>query len=297
MILGIVNPAAAGGRTGRRWPRLRPALEAHLGPVEWHLSTGPGDARVRCAELATTVTRVYALGGDGTLSEVVDGLAAGGAAPTVELGVVPAGTGGDFRRSLDLPNDPVQAASVLARATPAPLDLIRAEFEGRTRWLLNVASTGINPHVDVRVNRSRKRLGGRLSFFLATVAAELSYRPITVKLSLDGGPPAEHTVATIAVCNGRYAGGGMVFGPDANPHDGLLQVMTIAPRSLPAGLRLLRALYRGEQARLPGVTLHTARTVQITPHSGIALLDIDGEVPGAAPATFTVEPARLCVLR
>ncbi len=297
MTVGIVNPAARGGWLGRRWAHLQPAIEAHLGPVDWRHTTAERGARALAEALAPTAPdRVFVVGGDGTVSQVVDGLIAGGAPPQTAVGILPGGTGGDFRRTLGLPADPIGAAARLVGAVPRPLDVIEAAFGGQRRACVNLASTGINAHVDRRVNASKKRLGGRLSFFWATVRAELAYTPITLDLQIDDGPTTRHTVASVLVCNGQYAGGGMHFAPGARLDDGHLEVLLLAPRGLPAGVTLLRALYAGTQDALPGVQRWRGRQVRLTPVEGEALLDIDGEVPGAAPVVFTVAPGRLRAL-
>lgn len=296
----VANPAAAGGRVGRRWARIEARLLERLGPVRCVLTEAPGDATRLAREAAAEgADAVLALGGDGTLGAVAAGLAGTGTA----LGVLPAGSGGDLRRSLPAATDLWTAAAALPRAEARPIDLGR--FTGVddagapvAGTFLNLASCGVSGLVDRLVNASAKPLGGTVAFAGATLRAHHRYRPAPVRLTLDGEDRGVHTVATVIAANGRYAGGGMCFAPDARLDDGLLDCVVLPHRGLLASLPLLAALYRGAHVRRADVLTMRGRRLEVTPldDDAPAWLDVDGEAPGRAPATFEVQPGALRLL-
>lgn len=297
----IVNPASAAGRTGRRFEDIARAVRAAVGQFEARFTTavGHGAALARQAAFEGRPL-VVAVGGDGTASEVIDGLRLG--SHRGEFGYLPRGTGGDLRRSLGIPADLHGAARSLAEAAPRVIDLGVVEFTGHdgapaVRHFVNVASCGISGVVTDRVNRSSKLLGGRLTFKLASARALLGWRDRRVRWRADGGPWTETPITAFSVCNARYFGGGMLVAPRARLDDGLLDL------TIWSGLGLLDfvvkqpQLYDGRHVALPNTRTLTARTVEVEPlDEGPVLLEADGEQPGRLPARFRVLPGAL-VLR
>lgn len=303
MVL-VVNPSAQNGQLGRRWPDLSAALRRELGSFEEAVTSGPGDATRLCREaLESGAQTVVAIGGDGTVNEVANGFFDGDrpVAPAATLGVLPFGTGGDFRKSVGLPADTRAAAKILAAGEVRTIDVGHLEMTGdggapRTRVFVNIASFGMSGVVDEYVNKASKRLGGRLSFMLATARAGLSYQNQRVHLVLDGDESGalDLTVNTVAVANGRYFGGGMFIAPDAELDDGQFDVVAVGDMSKWDMLRHGGKLYRGSHLQLDKVTSRRARTVRAEPvGGGTVRLDVDGETPGTLPATFRILPAAL----
>lgn len=304
----IANPRASAGRVGRNLARLERGLRGVIGPFELATTTHPGHAGELACELARSnvARRLLVLGGDGTLSEVVNGLLrAGPSAGGVEVGLLPAGTGGDTRRLLTPDagsRDVLTAAAAAMGSVATAVDVGRARFEGRDggareRYFVNVLSFGIGGLVDTLVNDAPKHLGGRASFYIGTVRALLRYRPAHVALEIDGVPAGEHRVTNVFVCNGRYGGGGMQFAPAALLDDGLFDVVSIADRSLLRTLTMTRAIYRGTFDRFDGVQRWRGRTIRArTLDENEATLDLDGEAPGRLPLEVTLIPAALRLL-
>jgi len=300
----LVNPVAAGGRVGREWTAWKPRLEAALGPVTFRMTERTGHAR----ELATHyvregLTTVIAVGGDGTMSEVVNGILAAEPDPgAVTLGELPAGTGGDFRRMLNHGDDVFTAAAAMAEAPATPIDVGSVSWLGddgatRSGWFLNITSFGIGGLVDRYVNASSKRLGGKLSFLLATGRASITYRPARLALTLDGEPWGTWEVTNVQVCNGRFAGGGMRFAPNARLSDGLFDVVVIEHAPLHVQARGMKKLYTGSHIHEPYVHVKRAAHVVAEPVTADpAWIDIDGEAPGTAPAELRVCPGAIRLL-
>lgn len=303
----IANPAAAAGRVGRRSDRIERTLRSALGPFElWPTRAAGHAAELASQAVGQGVARILALGGDGTLSEVVHGVVSTGCDPgAVCVGLLPAGTGGDFRRLLGdewAAGDLRRAAIALADADATPVDVGHVRFEdhdgaARERFFLNILSFGIGGLVDRLVNESPKHLGGRASFFLGTFRAALRYRPARVALRIDGAAVGELEVTNIFVCNGRFGGGGMHFGPDALLDDGLFDVVCIEHRSLPRTLAMTRGIYRGRFDHFEGVHRWRGRRVEArTLGDAEALIDLDGEAPGRLPAEITLRPRAVRIL-
>jgi YegS/Rv2252/BmrU family lipid kinase len=292
----IVNPRSAGGKTERRWPQLREIIHEAYGPFESHFTAAPGDGtRLARAALASGVDLVVAMGGDGTINEVVNGFFDGTRAvkPGAAFGVLPAGTGGDFVKSLGTPRDVAAAAELLKNSPPRPIDVGRLSFTATdgtpaARHFINIASFGIAGLVDRYVNNSSKALGGTVSFALATLRAGMSFKNPMVRLKLDGEPEREGRIYNVAVANGRYFGGGMKVAPDASLDDGLFDVVTMGDFGM--GDLLLRGLdvYSGKHLKNPKVSHARARRVEAhaVDDGTEVLLDVDGEQPGRLPATF-----------
>jgi diacylglycerol kinase family enzyme len=226
----IVNPNSQGGRLGKRWVELSDTIGRAF-PFDDVMTTGPGDAtRLARTALAAGAERIVAIGGDGTVNEVVNGFfdeAGKPIAPEASFALIPFGTGGDFRRTFQLPTEIADAAAVIAANQRKKIDVGRLTFvatsgEPAHRMFANIASFGVSGVVDRMVNESGKKLG-RMSFLWATARATGSYKNQRVQLLFDGQEKdrVEATINTVAIANGRYFGGGMKVAPDAEVDDGL----------------------------------------------------------------------------
>lgn len=298
----IANPTSRGGATRRQLPRIEGELRAAIGPFERVWTKGPRDAEHIAREAACSgIRRVVVAGGDGTASEVANGLLAVGLAEAVELAVLPMGTGSDWVRSIGIPRDLSAALSQLAQGRVRSLDAGRVRLCGpdgapRTIHFVNVASCGLSGLVTERVNRSRKLLPGTLSFLFGTLAALVGYRRQPVRLLLDGAPIRSGPLVLAAAAVGRYFGGGMEIAPEAVPDDGLLDVVTIAGVSRGKVVRELPRVYRGTHLSLDGVSLHRGRRLEILPEADPLLVEADGEPVGRLPGCFEVLPGALRLL-
>lgn len=300
--LFIVNPRSAGGRTGQRWGReIQPIVSARFPDAAWEITKAPGDA-ARIAAVARRQGRsiVVAVGGDGTLHEVVNGLmSAEGAEPPL-VGLVPNGTGCDFARTIAVPRDPRHALDILASGSSVAADVCEISCAGPDgsrlrRFSINTCGCGIGGHVAASVNRRAGRRHGFLAFLAAALSAVARYRPDEVLLTLDEGEAARRRLLALFVCNGEYCGGGMRPGRGARIDDGLMKVVVVEAMHPARVLVNLPRLYSGRVEGVRGVRVSTARRVQVAAESRV-LVDCDGEQPGSAPASFVVRPAALRVV-
>jgi YegS/Rv2252/BmrU family lipid kinase len=299
----IVNPRSASGRTGRHFDRIARAVRAAIGDFECAFTKAPGDgARLAREAAATGGKLVVAVGGDGTASEVVDGLAHQTPRdPDALFGFIPRGTGGDLRRTLGLPQDLEGAARALASRTALVCDLGRVEFVGNggapeVRHFVNVAGFGIDGVVAGHVNRGFKLGSGKVSFMLASARALLGWSDQRIRWRADGGAWREQAVTSLSVCNGRFFGGGMQVAPDARIDDGLFDVVVWSGLGIADFVTKRSMLYDGTHVKLPNTAVVRARTVEAEPvDDAPVLLDVDGEQPGRLPARFTMIPGALRV--
>lgn len=298
----VVNPRSANGQTGRRWLELSARVGRALGDFGVAFTEGPMDA-VRLARRAIEegYECVVAAGGDGTINEVVNGFFQDGVVINSKavLGVIPLGTGGDFRRTFGWGLDLDASLERLRGGRTAPLDVGRLEFtahsgERAERYFVNVCSFGVSGLVDKMVNESSKRLGGKLSFMLGSLKALLQYADRRVQVSVDGGPPEEMKVTTLAVANGKFFGGGMKVAPDADPSDGLFDITLWSGYGLADFVFKSKMVYSGAHVKMKGTRTFRCRTLAAESHNQEeVLLDVDGEQPGRLPCRMTLLPSAI----
>ncbi|MEZ4255361.1 MAG: diacylglycerol kinase family lipid kinase [Polyangiales bacterium] len=299
----IVNPASRGGWVSRNWLELEAMLRRELGDVTVHRTERPGHGRMLAKQAVDAgATTLVSFGGDGTHSEVVSGIVdAGDAGKNVTLGILHAGTGGDFRKLLLASEDLAASCRVIVEKEASPIDAGEVTFEAHsgapeTRVFLNIASLGMGGLVDQYVAGQSKKLPGKANYFLASVRAFFGYTPATVDVDVDGKRMGSFTISNLCVCNGQYAGGGMHFAPNARLADGLFDVVVLEHAPLAKSLGVAKGLYDGSHVRSPLVHVTQGKHVVVAPTTPArAWMDIDGEAPGFAPAEFKVLPKALRV--
>ncbi len=297
----IVNPASASGRTGRHFDAIARAVRSAVGDFECAFTHARGDG-VRLAQeaIAAGGKLLVAVGGDGTASEVIDGMQLAPAGEGGSLfGFIPRGTGGDLRRTIGIAQDVAGAAQALASRNVAVLDLGRVEFTGpdgtrQVRHFANVAGLGISGVVSRLVNHGVRLPSGKLSFMLATARALVTWTDRPVRWRVDGGAWHEEPLTALSVCNGRYFGGGMMVAPDARMDDGVFDVVVWKGLGLVDFVVKRPMLYDGTHLQLTNTRVLRAKVVEVEPVGDeVVNLDVDGENPGTLPARFTILPGAL----
>jgi diacylglycerol kinase (ATP) len=229
------------------------------------------------------------IGGDGTVNEVVNGIAG----TEAEIAVLPGGTGQDFGRTHGIPSNFDDAVRVALDGETQTIDLGRVECDdGTSRFFANVASAGMSGAVARRANAMTKRLGGRATFFYALTREFLAWQNTRVVLELDGGVRREGPLHDVIVANGRFHGGGMKLAPDARQDDGLFDVVTIGDVTKLDFVTTAPKLYSGRYLSHPKVELLRSATVTISADEPLPV-EADGETVGMTPARFVVVPSAL----
>ena len=234
-----------------------------------------------------------AVGGDGTVNEVVNGLVGAGG---VELAVIPRGTGVDFVRTYGIPTRVEGAVEVALSGAGREIDLGRVAFRSWSggsgeQYFANIASAGMSGAIAKRTNETTKAFGGTASYLWATLAVFARWRPSEVHISLDGQARAG-PMQDVIVANGRYFGGGMRICPEASPDDGLFDVLLIGAITKADLLRTLPKIYRGTHLPHPKAELLRGAAVTIDGEQPLPI-QLDGEQPGTTPARFEVVPHAL----
>jgi YegS/Rv2252/BmrU family lipid kinase len=291
----LVNPASDNGRTGSCWAELahRAATvglegEARFSERPFHLAELARAAADDGAEL------LVAVGGDGTVNEVVNGIMAAARGP--ELAVLPIGTGMDFVRTYGIPRKVERAARVALEGDVRTIDVGRARFrtwagDEEARHFANVASVGMSAAVAQRANGMSKAFGGRVTFYYALVRTFLEWRNGPISLDVDG-ERREARMHDVVVANGQWHGGAMWLAPQAEPDDGLFDVLAIGDITKADFIRSSHRIYRGTHLTHPKIELlRGARVVVDAPEH--LPIELDGEQVGTTPVVFEVLPRAL----
>jgi diacylglycerol kinase (ATP) len=290
----IVNPHAGKRHVGEELPELERNLRTRALAYEIFTTTGPGDATRFAREALEGGGRfVVAVGGDGTVHEVVNGMLAADGTPIVEgavLGVVAAGSGCDFVRTFGLPGDATRACSHLTGDNTYPLDIGRVRYttaagEQDARYFVNVAEAGLGAAVAARADRMSSRLG-QSKYFLGFWLTLPRFKLANVRIQADR-KTYEGPAYMVVVGNAQYYGGGMKVSPRSYPGDGVLDVLVFkGPKS--DSFTLLPKIYRGEH--IPNDHIEEFRVKrELTIEADRPLpIEADGEVLGWTPARFDV---------
>lgn len=269
----ILNPTSGRGRATRLWWRLRRTLEVHFHHLVVHETTEPGDAGRRAAEWARSgqTGAIVVVGGDGTIHEVVNGIA--GAGSLVPLGVIPTGTGNDFARNAGIPLDPDLAAERLGQGSGRQLDVGRLRFREpggaeRSVVFLNSTSVGVSP----AANRHAQWLG----YVTGGVVALLTEPRRRFTVTEAGRTIHDGKALNITIANGPEFGGGMRISPDSSPWDGVLERVIIGQVGLGRALLAFSRLRRGAHIGMREVTV-TKTAGETTIESAGAPLHVEAD--------------------
>ncbi len=291
--LVIVNPVAGGGRARRFWERSALSCQAARVEVDVVHTVRRGDAANAAAEAGDRL--VIAVGGDGTAHEVVNGLLRRPATHRPRFGALLYGTGSDLVRTLRSPRRPNEVPAWLGQDRWRRIDVGRVGSSTGRRYFVNGADVGIGAEVVRRAALGPARLGGTVNFLGAAVLSLMVHRNSPVRLCTDDGSVEEARVRTIAVANGGYLGGGMRIAPDAQPDDGLFDVVIIGDFGRFEAIRYLPRLYRGTHVTLGKVRVMRAKRLEVDAVEPVGI-ETDGELAGTTPAVFEVVPSALDVL-
>jgi diacylglycerol kinase (ATP) len=302
-MMFVVNPASSNGKTRRRWPEIKNILDTRGFDYDFRWTGGPWEAaEITRDSLKEGFSVVVAVGGDGTLNEVVNGffLVDEETRNRGSLGVISMGTGSDFIRTVGIPRDIPGAVTRLAKGNRSLLDVglarfSRADGSRGERYFLNVADVGMGGETALRVNSTSKALGGFLSFLWGVIVSISLYKNKEMTLVIDGEVTWQGRYVSVAMGNGRFFGGGMKITPQAMPADGLLDVTILPDFSKPMLFWSLPKVYSGRHLDIEGVKYTRGSKIALTSPE-VVLLETDGEMPGQLPVEVEVLPRALQVI-
>lgn len=280
----VVNPAAGKKRSLAIWNRLKTLIDI---PYDFALTERPGHATEIAKEaIKVGYGKIIAVGGDGTVREVVQALSHSEAC----LGVIPAGTGNDFIRSVRIPPEPKRALEIIKNGNVRRIDLLRAG----SNFFVNVVGAGLDAEVADAVNKGVKLFNGTLTYLvqLMKVLATCATRDVTIEID---GKTVKRKAWLVSVSNAKYYGGGMMICPDAQVDDGFLDVCIVNEISKAELLRFLPCVFTGKHKNHPAYEVLKGKKVKIE-FVPPAKVHADGDVIGVTPVEFSVEPGALKVL-
>jgi diacylglycerol kinase (ATP) len=295
MSIVIVNPSSANGSTGEAWPQIASDLRSHFGSFRAVFTKHRGDAAALANEAARKGEKlIVACGGDGTVSEVANGILSSG--KYAELGILPSGTGGDFRRTLEIPSRTRDAARILRTGRSVRIDVGRVSYTDHkghdaSQYFVGVASCGMSTKVIEQVKTDE------VSFVSALLKTAMRNAPVRLLVQLDDSHERHLVVSNLCIANARYFGGGMKIAPDAKLTDGKLDIISIGDLSAMKIFTSAPRIYTGSHLSMPEVSHALARkvTVRASDRNAEVALEVDGELPGKLPATFQIIPEALSV--
>ncbi len=298
----IVNPASANGATRKLWGGLEQAIRAEIGSVDASFTDGPNHATDLARKaLADGFEMVVAVGGDGTVNEVVNGFFDSGrpVSPDAVLGVISRGTGSDFIKTMNIPKEIEAAARTLRGRTVKRLDAGRFTSRGpdgkeMERYFINIADFGVGGEAVARVNNTTKAFGGFVSFLYGTLKTLWAYESKKVRIRIDDDFEVEKPINSVVIANGQYFGGGMWIAPEAKVDDGLFDVIILDDLSFLESLLNIPKLYKGTHIEDPKVEHMRGRRI-VAESDEEVLIDVEGEHGGMLPATFEIIPSAINV--
>jgi diacylglycerol kinase (ATP) len=294
----VVNPASGSGKTGRLWPEMLERAGARGLRGETLLTERRGHASSLAEEAVANGARVVVVvGGDGTVNEAVNGLRRA-RSESVELAILPRGTGDDFARTFGIPTAFDRALEIAANGRARTIDVGRAHYvslEGpeQERFFVNFAGAGISGAIAKRGAATSRRLGARLAYFWATIAVFARWKSSEMTLEIDGEPRVEQLYEVI-VANGAYVAGGMRMAPDASPDDGLFETVLIGDFTKAEFVATFPKIYRGTHVGHRKVEIVRGSSVSVDAAVPLPVV-LDGEQPGTTPARFEIVPGALRV--
>lgn len=300
MYYVIVNPSSRSGRGLKIWKQVEPIFMQHNTEYEVHYTKGDDMNGPMVREICDKAAergeeaRIVIMGGDGTVNEILQGIPS---LRDVIVSVIPTGSSNDLARDLDLSTDPCEAVRhMLEQPTSLYIDLGTVHYENTLvrngamsipdrRFIV---STGIGYDAGVCEEAMHSSLKnflnklhlGKLTYVSVALKQLIATKPITAELILDG---KENDVIQldrllfVAGMNHRYEGGGFMFAPEANNHDGLIDLCVVTKLSKPMVLRVLPSAYEGKHYEYEGVNHYTARTYSVRTSAPI-WVHTDGEV-------------------
>ena len=288
MLYVICNPAAGNGRARKTGEMVRSALESKGLPYEFHLTEKPGHATALAENAgACGAETVLSIGGDGTSFEVARGLMGTSCA----LGVIPAGTGNDFIKTLGLPRDPKEALEYVLSHPAKKTDV--GEINGSL--FLNEVGTGFDVSVLEYAAKAKRFVRGILPYFYGVVRTLFRFHSIPVTYSTDGAAPVTADAFVVGVANGGIIGGGIVIAPGAKADDGLLDVVIVEKIPGRKLLSRLMGLMKGKILSFPETRHFQASSIEFS--SPKQRLNVDGEIIPAPSASIRILPGALMIHR
>jgi len=299
----IVNPAAGGRSIYREWPRISKRIIDKGLLFDYVYTEGAGHATELARAAANAGYRyLIAVGGDGTVNEVVNGILNSSGSHDTILGIVSAGTTCSFARSVGIPLDPVSSSSLLTSQNRLSIDVGIVEYksEGQHlhRFFINEADVGFGAIVVEASKRLPNYFGRKINYLphvLGGVGSLFGYKNKRIALRVEEEVEDTCVCTMVVIANGSYFGGGMCIAPDAKPDDGLLDMIIFGDMGKSEMMKIWQMTYNGRHVSHHKVRSRKIRSVAIQCDEKV-LVEADGELLGEGPVSFSVLPSALSIV-
>jgi diacylglycerol kinase (ATP) len=283
--LFIVNPIAGRNKSLEIWNSIKPHIKHSF---NYALTIAPGDAMSIAANAKNQgFTRVVAVGGDGTVCEVANGIVG----TDIELGIIPAGTGNDFVKTLKIPQLPIEALAVIENGHIDTVDIGKHE----KGYFINVAGVGFDAEVVNTTNVDLKFLTGSFAYITSVIWNLIRYSSREASIEIDG-KVFQRKLWLVAIANGQYFGGGMRISPDAKVDDGLFDICMVNDMSRLEILKFLPRVFSGGHKNHRAFEVLRGKHIKIEFNTP-TMTQADGEVLGYNSTNFSIIPKALKVIR
>jgi YegS/Rv2252/BmrU family lipid kinase len=284
-ILIIINPVAGKGRTIEIMPKIKEKLDPLKNEIEYKLILSN-----YAGEISEITKRHYdlgyrefiAVGGDGTLSELINGLDFA-KLESVKIGIIPLGTGNDFVKNFSEKNDVnlVLDAVIHDQTKTVDMGIVNSHM------FINVCSFGIDGPIIKDTEKYKKIFPGKFSYLFSTLKAGITFKPKKVKVQIDD-QIYKGQMILVAVGNGKYFGGGMKVCPDALLTDGLFDICLVKDVSKAKFMKEISKVYSGRLGEVNEVTYSKGRFIRIEVEDGQYLINVDGNLVGTTPVEISI---------
>ena len=299
----VVNPTAGSGRAKRVAHHLLQKIKS-ISDYDFNLTftIDKNDALfITRKAISDGASMVIAVGGDGTVNEVVNGFFIDGKPlnPSCELGIINCGTGGGYAKTLNNPDSTEEQIELLFKPGSTALDLgniTYQDYSGKTgsRLFVNECQIGIGSEVASRVGKKSKIFGGTIAFGITATVLAMFMKPLKVKIGFDNEAFQELSLIGLVVGNGTECAGGMKLTPDAKLNDGLFDVLSIHEMSIVPRLLNLSKVYSGTHILSPHFSINRCKKLMIRSDQAVSL-EADGEMLGNSPFDIEIIPAAIRV--
>lgn len=296
----VFNPAAAGGKAGENKNRILSEFKRQFGNNFEFSETlsGIDAARIAAEVVESGYEVIVAVGGDGTVNQVVNGIlqSSGQNRSQIKLGIISYGTGQGFSQSLGLPEDLASQIRVIKNDVSRSVDIGKINFNGdhSARYFINELQFGIGGKLNESISPLTKKMLGRFAFGFEAVKTLLNYRASEIKIEAEQISKTENVIGVI-VANGSYTGGGMKLTPEASLNDGLFDVLIIEDMPLASRLSSFSKIYSGRHIGLPAFKLFRTRELRFVYGNGLSV-ESDGELIHDKCISSEVIPSALRII-
>lgn len=292
----IINPNAGKGEGLRKWPDIQSKLSELKIDYKFEFSENPGHCKEIVIErIKGSYRKFLCVGGDGTLNEIVNGIFSQTEVPSTDicLGLIPMGTGNDWRRYYNLPENPLKALEIIKDDNILTQDIgeITYNLNGETSkaYFINIAGLGFDSTVVATTNRMKNR-GNRTktTYLLGLLKSLVTYKSWSLKIYING-EVLENKFLSVSIGNGKYSGSGMMQTPEALINDGMLDVTIYDNMPTLKIVLNVKNLYNGKILNINGIKSYRTNSFRIeSPHSIFA--ETDGEIIGDGPYDISIIP-------